>query len=131
MTLSDPEQKTSAAQKTLSDDRQKLTPQTVRAFVAKLHTDPDLKAKVIASLDTKGFAAMVEEFFAPTEHQKKLLEGHKNSPEMEQIARAAIRNALTTGGTIDVVHTDSEIERTSVSIGVGFGGVGINVTVEC
>jgi hypothetical protein len=131
MTMSYPEQKTSGQKTKSSDDRQKLTPETVRAFVAKLHADPNLKAEVIAALDTKGFAAMVEQFFSPTEHQKKLLAGHSNSPEMQQITKDAIRNALTSGGTINVVHTHSEIERTSVHVGVGIGPVGIDVTVEC
>jgi hypothetical protein len=114
------------------DFRQKLTPETVRAFVKMIQADKNLQAKVLAALDTDGFAAMVEEFFAPTERQKKLLEAHSNSPkQMQQITKDAIRSALTTGGTIDVVHSHSPIEKTSVSVGVGLGPVGINVTVEC
>jgi hypothetical protein len=114
------------------DFRQKLTPETVRAFVKMIQADRNLQAKVLAALDTDGFAAMVEGFFAPTERQKKLLEAHSNSPkQMQQITKDAIRGALTTGGTIDVVHSHSPIEKTSVSVGVGLGPVGINVTVEC
>jgi len=61
------------------DERQKLTPETLRAFVKLIHADQHLKAKVIAALDTKGFAAVVEDFFAPSERQKKLLEGHRRA----------------------------------------------------
>jgi hypothetical protein len=114
------------------DFRQKLAPETVRAFVKMIQADQALKTKVIATLDTGGFTALVEEFFAPTERQKKLLEAHGNSPkEMQQITRNTIRSTLTTGGTIDVVHAYSPIERTSVRVGVGLGPVGLHFTVEC
>jgi hypothetical protein len=116
----------------IPDFRQKLTPETVRAFVKMVQGDRHLQAKVLAALGSNGFAAMVEQFFAPTERQKRLLDAHSNSPkEMQQITKDAIRSALTTGGTIDVVHCHSPIEKTSVTVGVGLGPVGINVTVEC
>lgn len=116
------------------DERQKLTPETLRAFVKLIHADQNLKAKVIAALDTKGFAAVVEDFFAPSERQKKLLEGHRNAPrEMQQITKDAIRSALATGGTIDIVHTYSQIERASLGIAVvaGPARIHINVNIEC
>jgi hypothetical protein len=57
----------SERQMQMLDERQKLTPETLRAFVKLIHADQHLKAKVIAALDTKGFAAVVEDFFAPSE----------------------------------------------------------------
>jgi len=116
----------------LLDDRQKLTPETVRAFVKKLHVNRNLKAKVIAALDAKGLAGMAEDFFALSERQQKLLDGHRKSPrEMRQITRDAIRNALTTNGTIEVVHSNSPLRRTSIGIGVEIGPVGISVSINC
>ena len=73
-------------------------------------------------------------FFAPSERQKKLLEGHRNAPrEMQQITKDAIRSALATGGTIDIVHTHSQIERASLGIGIETGParIHINVNIEC
>jgi hypothetical protein len=131
MTMSYPEQKTSEQKVKLSDDRQKLTPETVRAFVAKLHANPKLKAEVIAALDTKGLAAMVDQFFSPSEHQKKLLDGSTKSPEMHEITKASIRNALTTGGTIEIVHPHSEIERTALGVSAAIAGFHININIEC
>jgi hypothetical protein len=116
------------------DDRLKLTSETMRAFVKMIHADQTLKAKVIAALDSKGFAAVMEDFFAPSERQRTLLEGHRNAPrEMQQIAKDAIRSALATGGTVDVVHTYSQIERASLGIAVvaGPARIHINVNIEC
>ncbi len=124
----------SERQMQMLDERQKLAPETLRAFVKLIHADQHLKAKVIAALDTKGFAAVVEDFFAPSERQKKLLEGHRNAPrEMQQITKDAIRSALATGGTIDIVHTHSQIERASLGIGIETGParIHINVNIEC
>jgi hypothetical protein len=103
----------------------------VRAFVAKLHANPKLKAEVIAALDTKGLAAMVDQFFSPSEHQKKLLDGSTKSPEMHEITKASIRNALTTGGTIEIVHPHSEIERTALGVSAAIAGFHININIEC
>jgi hypothetical protein len=113
-------------------DRQKLTPETVQALVKKIHADKDLKAEVIEAVNAKGFAGMVEEFFEPSERQRKLLDGHRQSPkEMQKLMKDAVLQALATNGKIELTH--AAVERTSigVSVGVGPGGVSIDVSIEC
>jgi hypothetical protein len=131
MTMSHPEHQTSAQKTRRSDDLPKLTSETVRAFVTELHADPQLKAEVIDALDTKGLAAMVAQFFSPSEHQKKLLDGSTKSPEMHEITKAAIRNALTTGGTIEIGHSPSEVERTALGVSAAIAGFHININIDC
>jgi hypothetical protein len=116
------------------DQRHKLTPQTLQALVKALHADNALKAQVLEDLDSKGLSSVVERFFALSDPQKKLLDGHSNSPtQMQQLVRDAIRFALTTNGTIDLVHSRSDVERTSIGVSgsVGPGGVSGSISIEC
>src|SRR3982074_1952610 len=93
----------SERQMQMLDERQKLTPETLRAFVKLIHADQHLKAKVVAKLITKYNASTVEQFSAPSDRRKKLLEGHRNGPRrLHNIAKDMFRSALATGGTIDI-----------------------------
>lgn len=116
----------------MPNERQKLTPENVQALVKKVHADKELKAKVIEAINTKGFSGMVEEFFEPNERQKKVLDGHRNSPkELQKFATDAILQALASNGNIEFTH--AAVARTSVHVGagVGPGGGSIDVDIQC
>src|SRR5437773_906429 len=96
----------------MPDDRLPLTPESVKGFVQRLHSDPQLKSDVVSAVNSGGSIAMIQKFFAPTDKQLKTLTAHANSTKAgQQLLDSAIVGALMLI-PLDVAHHSGMISPT-------------------
>jgi hypothetical protein len=114
----------------MPQDRPNLTPQTLDAFMQRVHAEPALKAQIIDAINTKGFADMVGDFFSLTDRQRANLVAHNSSNENMRLAVSnGVIAALETNGKISLNNTQTNIQGFSAS--GHFGNDGVDVSIEC
>jgi hypothetical protein len=108
-----------------------LKPETLDAFIASVHADPDLKARVIESLRSQGLAGTVTQFFTVSDRQTANLALHSNANESSK--RSVIDTmiaTLETGGKI-TLRNEPAASVQGFSASGHFGNDGVDFSVNC
>lgn len=108
-----------------------LKPETLDAFIASVHADPDLKARVIESLRTQGLAGTVTQFFTVNDTQTNNLALHNNANANSQRSMVStLIAALETGGKVTLQNTGAATIQ-GFSASGHFGNDGVDFSVSC
>ena len=113
--------------------KDKLDPDSLERFVARLNEYPEEKERVINGLLTKGFCATVSEHFALNGHQKRELQT-LSERDSEAIVTGAVLAALRRNGKIELVKEGHNPPNMMFEVRFEHGGDGstrVGVKVVC
>jgi hypothetical protein len=119
--------------KTTAEKKDRLTPDRLERFVARLNKYPQQKERVINDLLKQGFSATVSEYFALNAHQKRELQTVSDR-DNEAIVIQGVLAALRRNGKIELAQEGHNPPNMRMEIGFtrgGDGSIGVHVRFTC
>jgi hypothetical protein len=119
--------------KTRAEKKDRLNPERLERFVARLNKYPEQKERVMNDLLKKGFCATVSEYFALNSHQKRELQT-VSERDNEVIVTHGVLAALRRNGKIELTQEGHNPPNMRMEIGFtrgGDGSIGVHVKFTC